>query len=154
MPPVGSRCSSPFPTSIGPAGGTAGLPNGEPLRGPVAAINVAAIGPSGLAALLALALVRPWGASVPRWLLLAGAWAACALLGLRGAGGLAQGILEDGAWSDEGSDALVVGFEVLFLLGGILFGLAATEYARSTRVVVVGRANRERADGECLRRPP
>ena len=44
------------------------------------------------------------------------------------AGGLVEGVIEGGS---EGSDPLVVAFEVLFLLGGILFGLAATEYARS-----------------------
>ena len=136
------------------AGGTAGLPNGEPLRGPVAAINVVAIGLSGLAAILALALVRPWGAAVPRWLLLAGAWTACALLGLRGAGGLAQAMIEDGAWSDEGSDALVIGFEALFLLGGILFGLAANEYARSTRVVTSRSSESRVGHAECSQRPP
>ena len=122
------------------------MPNGEPLQGPVAVINVAAIGLSGLAAILALALVRPWGAAVPRRLLLAGAWGACALLGLRGAGGLLQGMIEDGAWSDEGSDALVIGFEALFLLGGILFGLAATEYAQSTRNGGTSRSSESRVE--------
>lgn len=32
----------------------------------------------------------------------------------------------------EGADALVIGFEALFLLGGILFGLSAREYSRSS----------------------
>lgn len=71
---------------------------------------------------------------MPRRVLLAGAWAACTLLVLRGAGGLAQGLIEGGEWSEQGSDALVIGFEALFLLGGILFGLAAREYSRSARI--------------------
>jgi hypothetical protein len=112
-------------------GGTAGLPGGEPLDGPIEAINYAAITFSALAAVLALALARPWGAAVPRRVLLVGAWAACVLLALRGGGGLAQGLVAGGEWAREGSDALVVGFEALFLLGGILFGLAAREYSRS-----------------------
>lgn len=111
------------------AGGTAGLPGGEPLEGTIAAINYAAIALSALAAVLALALARSWGAAVPRRILLAGAWAACVLLALRGGGGLVQGLA-----GDEGSDALVVGFEALFLLGGILFGLAAREYSRSRSI--------------------
>jgi len=41
-----------------------------------------------------------------RRILLAGAWAASVLLGLRGAGGLAQGLIEGSKWSEEGSDAL------------------------------------------------
>ncbi len=66
-------------------------------------------------------------------MLLAGAWAACALLTLRGASGLVDGIVADGEWSEQGSDALVIGFEGLFLLGGVIFGLAAREYSRATR---------------------
>jgi hypothetical protein len=111
------------------AGGTAGLPHSEPLRGLIAVINYAAIVLSALAAALALALARPWATAVPRRILLAGAWAVSFLLGLRGAGGLVQGLFEGG----EGSNALVVGFELLFLLGGILFALAAREYSRSPR---------------------
>jgi hypothetical protein len=112
------------------AGGTAGLPEGEPLEGAIAAINYAAIALSALAAVLALALARPPGSPARRRILLAGAWTAAVLLGLRGAGGLAQGLAEGGEWSEDGSDALVIVFEALFLLGGILFALAAREFAR------------------------
>jgi len=105
------------------AGGTAGL-DGRQLDGAVAVVNAAAIALSLLAAALALALVRRWGAAVPWWALLAGAWAACALLGLRGAGGLVQGLF-------GGSSLFVASFEALFLLGGVLFGVAARQYARA-----------------------
>jgi hypothetical protein len=109
------------------AGGTAGLPEGESLEGTIAVVNYAAIVLSALAAVLALQLARPARSATSRRILLAGAWTASLLLVLRGAGGLAQGLIDGG----EGSDALVIGFEALFLLGGILFGLAAREYARS-----------------------
>lgn len=109
------------------AGGTAGLPGGERLEGAIALINHAAIVLSVVAAGLALALARPPASVARRRILVAGAWTAAVLLGVRGAGGLAQGLLEGGEWSDAGSDALVIGFEALFLLGGILFGLAARE---------------------------
>ena len=109
-------------------------PDSEPLKGAIAVVNYAAIALSALAAVLALALARKSAAAVARRMLLAGAWAACTLLALRGAGGLVQGVLADGEWSEQGSDALVIGFEGLFLLGGVLFGLAAREYSRATRL--------------------
>ena len=113
------------------AGGTAGLPEGEQLSGAIAFVNHAAIVLTILAAALALALARRWGDAVPPRLLLAGAWAAFLLLGLRGMAGIAEGLASGGAWSEEGSDGLVIAFEALFLVGGILFGLAAREYSRS-----------------------
>ena len=114
------------------AGGTAGLPDAEPLRGTIAVINYAAIVLSALAGVLALQLARPPVSAARRRIVLSGAWAASAVLGVRGAGGLLQGMLADGEWSERGSDALVIGFEELFLLGGVLFGLAAREYSRAT----------------------
>lgn len=84
-----------------------------------------------LAGVPALALAGRWGSAVPRRISLAGAGAASVLLALRGAGGLAQGLIEAGEWSEQGSDALVIGFEALFLLGGILFGSAAREFSSS-----------------------
>lgn len=113
-------------------GGTAGLPEGEPLEGTIAVVNYAAIALSALAAVLALALARRWGAALPRRALLAAAWAACVVLAVRGAGGLVQGLVQPDA-SSEGSDGLVIAFEALFLLGGILFGLAAHEHSRIGR---------------------
>ena len=115
------------------AGGTAGLPDAEPLRGAIAVINYAAIALSALAAVLALQLARAPVSAVWRRILLSGAWAASTVLGVRGAGGLMQGMLADGEWSERGSDALVIGFEALFLLGGVLFGLAARAHSRATR---------------------
>jgi hypothetical protein len=95
----------------------------------LAVINYAGIVLSIVAAALALALVRPLGASVSRRLLLVGAWGACVLLSLRGGVGLTQDIAIALGASDEGLPALVLIFEPLFLIGGILFGLAARQYA-------------------------
>ncbi|MDQ4042113.1 MAG: DUF3995 domain-containing protein, partial [Actinomycetota bacterium] len=116
------------------AGGTAALPDGESVEGALAVVNYAAIALTAVAAVLALALVRPWGAALPRSLLLVGAWTACVLLGLRGGGGLLQGALGASDGTEEGQ-GLVLVFEGLFLLGGILFGLAASQYARTTAPV-------------------
>lgn len=112
------------------AGGTAGL-EGEPVEGALAAINYAAIVLSVVAAALALALVRPWGAAVPRRLLLLGAWGACAVLSLRGGAGLIQALATAFVGSDQDVPTLILIFEPLFLLGGILFGLAARRHGRA-----------------------
>ena len=116
------------------AGGTAGLPDGEPVEGALAVVNYAAIALTAVAAALALAFVRPWGAALPRSLLLTGAWTACVLLGLRGGGGLLQGALDASGDAEDGQ-SLVLVFEGLFLLGGILFGLTASRYAHTTAPV-------------------
>ena len=60
---------------------------------------------------LPLALARPWGRRVPRWMLLWAAWIGCALLGARGIAGTAT--------------------DVLFVAGGPMFGLAALTYQRA-----------------------
>ena len=111
------------------AGGTAG-PEAEPLGGTLAVVNYAAIALSAVAVALALSLARPWSGALPRRALRAGAWIASVVLTARGAGGLLQGLVAGGAWSEVGADALVIAFEALFLLGGILFGLAARAYSR------------------------
>lgn len=113
------------------AGGTVGLPGDERIDGALAAVNYVAIVLTAVAAVLALALVRPWGSALPSRLRLLGAWTACILLSLRGGGGLIQSIFA-GA-NDEGQ-TLVLTFEALFLLGGVLFGLAAHRFGRAQRV--------------------
>ncbi|MCP9488060.1 MAG: DUF3995 domain-containing protein [Gaiellaceae bacterium MAG52_C11] len=114
------------------AGGTAGL-DGDAITGVLAAINYLAMGFSIAAGALALALVRAWGALLPRRLLLTGAWAACVILSLRGGGGLLQTLVVALGQSDDDVPTLALVFEPLFLVGGILFGLAAREYGRATR---------------------
>jgi hypothetical protein len=77
------------------------------------------------AAALALALVRAWGVLLPRRLLLLAAWGACVLLSVC----VIQDIAIALGASDEGVPTLVLIFEPLFLIGGILFWLAARLYA-------------------------
>ena len=65
------------------------------------------------AAVVALALVRPWGSRIPRWIPRAAAWIASAMLTLRGVAGLVV----------DGSSDLI--WWPTFLTGGVLFGSVA-----------------------------
>ena len=112
------------------AGGTAGL-EGEAIGGALATINYAAIALSGIAAALALALAGRWGRSLPRPVLATGAWGACVVLSLRGIAGLIQDLVVLLGESEDEVSTLVLVFEPLFLVGGILFGLAARQSRRS-----------------------
>lgn len=112
------------------AGGTWGL-EGQSIDGLLAAVNYAAIVLSVVAAGLALALVQPWGTSLPSKVLLAGAWGACVLLSLRGGVGLIQALFFVLGGSDDELSTIGLIFEPLFLVGGILFGLAAWQYRRA-----------------------
>ncbi len=100
------------------------------MDGVLAAINYVAIILSIIAAALALALVRQRGASLPHRLLLIGAWGACVLLSLRGGVGLIQALVVWVGGSDSELTTLGLIFEPLFLVGGILFGLASRQYRR------------------------
>lgn len=88
-------------------------------------------------AVLALALVRPWGRVVPRRLLLVGAWAGAVVLvvygGLYvGAGALVLGgVVEGPGAGDRG--ALwwhVLVWDLWFLVWGVLLGVAAWRFGR------------------------
>lgn len=118
-------------------GGTAVLGDsaakGLPLFGP--APLAAAVGVLG--ALLALALVQPWGRLLPRWLLTALGWIACVGTGAHAINGLGQEMLLDlgmlpatlRIWSGW-QTALIEGY---FLVGAVLFGIAVGWYlARSS----------------------
>ncbi|HEY1639510.1 MAG TPA: hypothetical protein VGG35_02380 [Streptosporangiaceae bacterium] len=97
---------------------------------------------------LPLALGRPWGRRVPRWMLLWAAWTGCALLGARGIAGVADeaaraigfsggltgmpiaqvmGTAHPSAWMSFAGAAT----EVLFVAGALMFGLAALAYQRA-----------------------
>jgi hypothetical protein len=97
---------------------------------------------------LPLALARPWGRRVPRWMLLWAAWTGCALLGARGIAGVADdvaraigfsrgltgmttaqvtGTAHPSAWMSFAGAAT----DVLFVAGGLVFGLAALTYQRA-----------------------
>jgi hypothetical protein len=94
---------------------------------------------------LPLALARPWGRRLPRWMLLCAAWTGCALLGARGIAGVVDdvahaigfsrgvtgmttaqvmGTAHPSTWLSFASTAT----DVLFLAGGLVFGLAALRY--------------------------
>jgi hypothetical protein len=94
---------------------------------------------------LPLALARPWGRRVPRWMLLWAAWIGCALLGTRGIWGAGDdvaraigfsrglsgmttaqvmGTAHPSTWYSFASTAT----DVLFVAGGLMFGLAALTY--------------------------
>ena len=112
-------------------GGTAGL-EGNAVEGALALINALAIVLSLVAGAIALALAglsRTW---LPRRLVLLGAWAVCLLLVLRGGGGIV-GTLVVALEDVDDVPTLVLVFEPLFLVGGLLFGLAARNYAATTR---------------------
>ncbi len=94
-----------------------------------------------IAALLALALVRPWGRALPRWLLLAGGWGAFAIMAVyEGAASLLQhalmvaGAIATPAGLGETSARWHLAlWDPWWLLGGLLFGLATWAYQRRTR---------------------
>jgi hypothetical protein len=90
--------------------------------------------------LVALALVRPWGRRIPRWMLLWATWAGGILLALYGAASWIQhGMMVGGVLSVPSglghTAALwhVVLWDPWWLLGGILFLVAAWYYTRTTR---------------------
>ena len=97
---------------------------------------------------LPLALARPWGRRVPRWMLLWAAWTGCALLGARGIAGVVDDVARAIGFS-RGLTGLTLAQEmstahlsawmsfagtatdVLFVAGGLMFGLAALAYQRA-----------------------
>ena len=90
--------------------------------------------------LLALALARPWGRAVPRWLLLGAAWAASTVLTVYGGLLVAVGALVlTGVISPSGPvdrTALrwhVMVWDLWFLVWGLLLGVAAWHYGRQSR---------------------
>lgn len=98
-----------------------------------------------LAAAAVLVCLRPWGQRLPRWLVLTGLWAACALCLVRGVGNPVQDLLLlsgaidfapfDGPWPQarEWYEWLLldaVAFSPYFVLGAALFGLTARSLPR------------------------
>ena len=113
------------------AGGTLGLPPGLSVTDstPLLVIDLVAVPLCVAGALLALALVRPWGRRLRRRWLLAASWATATLLVVHALPALVDGtLLVLGARSrpltaqDRFSLFL---YEPYWLLGGILFGVAA-----------------------------
>lgn len=122
------------------AGGTAGAETiGDAITKPVLARDpgwIALLWATGalkaLGGLLALALVQPWGRVIPRWMRLAAAWGAGALMLLYGGAGMIQfALMAAGALSVPASlGATAVRWHLLlwepwWMLGGLLFMAAA-----------------------------
>lgn len=105
---------------------------------------------------LPLAMARPWGRRVPRWMLVGAAWIGCGVLGVRGVWGVADdvaravgmsrglsgmttadvmGTAHPTAWMVVSS----VATDVLFVAGGLLFGVAAWAYRRAVPRAAVRR---------------
>jgi Protein of unknown function (DUF3995) len=87
--------------------------------------------------LVALALVRPWGRGVPRWLLLTAGWGGSVLLAVYGALLVATGALVlSGVINPTGPvDRTALRWHVMlwdlwFLVWGVLLGMAAWHYTR------------------------
>lgn len=120
-------------------GGGFGLPDGfsVPDNTALLIIDIIAVPLCVGGGLLALALVRPWGARFPRKLLLAAAWAMSALCLVHSvptviSAGivLARGTRDTLSRPEQFS---YFGYEPYWFLGGLLAGLAALVYQRSTR---------------------
>lgn len=100
-------------------------------------------------ALLALALVRPWGGNFPRWVLLGAAWAVGVGMAAYGALQLAvtgtvtvlkvTGLLSiPGPVDWTGIRWHLMLWDPWWLLGGILFIVAAWSYQRGARIGMLG----------------
>jgi hypothetical protein len=98
-----------------------------------------------LAGLVALALVRPWGRAIPRRLLILAAWGAAAILFFYAVVNfVGHALMEAGVWKIPdalGADAVrwhLLLWDPWWLLGGILFALAAWQFTRSAPAAAAG----------------
>jgi Protein of unknown function (DUF3995) len=96
-----------------------------------------------LAGLVALALARPWGRRIPRRLLLVAAWGAAAVFLAYAVLNLVDhGLMEAGARAipeELGADAVrwhLLLWDPWWLLGGILFAVAAWQFSRASAATV------------------
>ncbi len=110
-----------------------------------------------LLGLLALALVQSWGRLVPGWILLTAAWGAGGLMVLHGGSNLlVRGLMAVGVIVTPQSMHSTTAFWYLvfwdpwFLVGGILFCVAAWHYWRTARESNAGAASGRGSDA----RPP
>jgi Protein of unknown function (DUF3995) len=97
----------------------------------------ATAGLKALAGLLALALVRPWGRSLPRWVLVAATWSAGLLLTLYGGASLVDhGLMVAGLrptpalLGEQAARWHLALWDPVWLLGGVLFLAAARQHRR------------------------
>lgn len=120
-------------------GGTVGLPPGLSVYDNTAlfVIDLLAIPLCVLGALLALALVQPWGGRLPRWMLLSAAWGASALFVAHALPAVVDAVVIALGQRTERLTPVdrysLFLYEPYWLLGGILFGVTAWHYTRGTR---------------------
>ncbi|WP_104482429.1 DUF3995 domain-containing protein [Actinokineospora auranticolor] len=120
-------------------GGSLGLPPGLSVRGntPLFVIDVIAVPMCVAGGVLALALVRPFGARLARKPLLVGAWGMSVLCLVHSVPAVLQAAL---LLVSGDADTLTAperfsffGYEPYWFVGGVLTGLAAFGYQRATR---------------------
>jgi hypothetical protein len=139
------------------AGGTAGLPEGRRIvdNTPLLVTDIASIPACVVAAALGLAMVSRWGRLFPRMLLLVTAWALGAGLVLHSIPVLPDWVmlasdakLRSELNEDDRFAALV--YEPWFIVGGVLFCVAALGFQRRTRTpkrrIVTPAIREERVD--------
>ncbi|MFH8379909.1 DUF3995 domain-containing protein [Kitasatospora sp. NPDC018058] len=121
-------------------GGRLGLPDGLSVLGntPLLVIDILAIPLCALAAVLALALVRPWGARLPARPLAVALWGTTALLLVHAAPSVSDwAALAFGSRTTSDFDAMgrfaTLLYEPFFMTGGLLFALAALGRRRPGR---------------------
>ena len=113
--------------------------------------NVVVLAMFAAGLIVPLALVRSWGRKIPRWMLLALAWLGCAVLVVRGSAGIVGSLLRATSVLPRGLTGLSyeqtlgeahpsaytlwsgTAIDAYFLIGGILFRLAARSYQRRSR---------------------
>ncbi len=93
-------------------------------------VNLIAIPLLFLAAGVALGTVTLWGRIIPRWVLLPAVWGVSLILSVRGIGGLVQRGLSGGHSGSQSLLSLIA--DPWFVLGGVLFGMAAATYTRKS----------------------
>ncbi|MFB7909724.1 DUF3995 domain-containing protein [Kitasatospora sp. NPDC056076] len=121
-------------------GGRIGLPDGLSVTGntPLLIIDILAIPGCAVAAVLALAIVRPWGGRLPAKLLGVALWGITAVLLVHSLPSvpdwfaLATSSRTTGDFDAMGRFATLL-YEPFFLAGGLLFGLATLARRRPRR---------------------
>jgi hypothetical protein len=95
--------------------------------------NLVIVAMCGLAVVVALALVQPWGRALPRRLLSLLMWCGTGLLVLRGGGGLVKTayLIVAGKYTFHPMHL----YDVWFCLGAVLFGLSLWHFRRASRTL-------------------
>lgn len=110
-------------------GGTVGLA-GSSMTGTLLLVNLVAIPLLLVAAGVALGTVQSWGGMIPRRLLRPAVWGVSLVLSVRGIGGLVQRSVSSGHSGSQSLLSLIA--DPWFVLGGVLFGVAAESYTRKS----------------------